>query len=68
MRIGAYQLFEIVSWPALVWCAIELSIRTVTFTPDGMAGTALLGSMAAACIVASRWRSRQLAVASAHPG
>ena len=60
MRRQAYLVFEIVAWPAAVWCALEAAARGATGTFDGLSETVLLGSMAATTIVACRWRSRQL--------
>jgi hypothetical protein len=61
MRRSTYSLFEIVAWPAAVWCAIELALRAGTTTFDGAGMTAVTGALAAMTIVACRWRGRQLA-------
>ncbi len=61
MRAGAYRLFEIVAWPALAWCALELPLRAATGAAPGMTMAAITGACAAATIVACRWRSRALA-------
>ena len=66
MRLGAYHLFEIVSWPAAAWCGVEVVLRTASGTFDGLAATALTGSMAALTIAACRLRSRQLQPVAAH--
>lgn len=60
MRVRAYSVFEIVAWPAAVWCGIEVALRTATGTFDGIAMTAALGSLAALTIVACRMRTAQL--------
>ena len=61
MKTQAYRLFEVVAWPAAVWCVVELGLRTATGQLDGMPMTAATGAMAALTIVACRWRSAQLA-------
>ncbi len=63
MRSSAYHLFEIVAWPAAVWCALEVSLRTATGDFQGITATALTGACAALTIVACRLRPAQLAVA-----
>jgi hypothetical protein len=63
MRPKAYHLFEIVAWPAAVWCAIEIGLRAATASYDGAAMTAATGALAAMTVVACRWRSAQLAPA-----
>lgn len=65
MRERTYFLFEIVAWPAAVWCAVEMALRAVTGATAGMGGTGLTGACAVLTIVAVRWRSRQLALAAA---
>ena len=65
MRIGAYHLFEIVAWPAAVWCAIELGLRTAVGSADGVWMTIATGLCAASTIGACRMRTAQLARASA---
>ena len=60
MRLTAYSLFEIVAWPAAVWCVLELALRAGTRTYDGAAATAATGALAALTIVACRMRSHQL--------
>ena len=65
MRIGAYRLLEIVAWPALAWCGIEVVLRLATRAPGGLAATALTGAMAALTIAACRLRAAQLAAARA---
>lgn len=64
MRAGAYGLFEIVAWPAAVWCAVEVSLRTAVGAFDGFVMTAAVGSLAASTILACRLRARQLAALS----
>ena len=27
MRVRGYRLFELLAWPAVVWCALEVAIR-----------------------------------------
>jgi len=61
VRLGAYHLFEIVAWPAAVWCAIELALRGVSGAHAGIAMPAITGLCAALTIVACRLRSAQLA-------
>lgn len=65
MRLQAYRVFEIVAWPAAVWCGLELVLRTVTANYQGISITAITGLCAALTIAAGRLRSRQLATASA---
>ncbi len=60
MRIQAYRLFEIVAWPAAVWCAIELLLRGMTGETADMSMTAITGACAALTIVACRARNRSL--------
>lgn len=61
MRQRSYWLFELVAWPAAVWCAAESVIRLGTGATDGLAATALLGACAAGTIVASRTRQAMIA-------
>ncbi len=61
MRIGTYHLFEIVAWPAAVWCAIELGLRTTLGAADGAGMTLATGLCAALTIAACRMRTAQLA-------
>ena len=61
MRREAYRLFEIVSWPAAVWCGAECGLRMALGTPASAAAPALLGVMALGTIWACRARTRQLA-------
>lgn len=63
MRPRAYFLFELVAWPAAVWCGAELVLRTATGEASGIGGTGLTGMCAALTIGAARWRSRQLGLA-----
>lgn len=65
MRIHAYRLFEIVAWPAAVWCAVELALRVATGELAGITATLLTGSCAALTIVAARARSRDIAAPQA---
>ena len=60
MRIHAYRLFEIVAWPAAIWCAVELALRGTTGETAGMSMTAITGASAALTIVACRARNRSL--------
>ena len=61
MRDHAYGIFEIMAWPAAVWCASELVLRTLVREPAGLARTAVIGAMAATTIVCCRWRRGSLA-------
>lgn len=61
MRIQAYRLFEIVAWPALAWCVIEVGLRLTTVQLAGIAPTAVTGACAGLTIVASRARTKDLA-------
>lgn len=61
MRLGAYHLFEIVAWPAAVWCAVELVLRGASGGHAGMAMPTITGLCAGFTIVACRLRSAQLA-------
>lgn len=63
MRARAYFLFELVAWPAAVWCGAELVLRAATGETGGIGGAGLTGMCAALTIVAARWRSRELALA-----
>lgn len=60
MRPQAYRLFEIVAWPAAVWCGVELLLRGATGDFSGAAATALTGAMAGLTIAACRWRTAQV--------
>jgi hypothetical protein len=60
VRLTAYSLFEIVAWPAAVWCALELALRAGSHTHDGAGATAATGALAALTIVACRMRAHQL--------
>ena len=64
MRTRAYFVFELVAWPAAVWCAVELALRVATGDLAGTGGAGLTGTFAALTIVSVRWRSRQLALAA----
>ncbi len=55
-RRESYGVFEIVAWPALVWCAIESTIRVVAFRGDGVAVPGFMAFCAAAMIAAARAR------------
>ncbi|MGE0600739.1 MAG: hypothetical protein AB7J35_04760 [Dehalococcoidia bacterium] len=59
MRIGAYNLFEIVAWPAAVWCTLELVLRTAVGSFDGFGAAATTGTLAVLTIVACRIRTGQ---------
>ncbi|MEO8538792.1 MAG: hypothetical protein ABI577_03560 [bacterium] len=61
MRIQAYRLFEIVAWPAAVWCGIELALRVSTASFEGISMTAITGACALLTIAGTRIRTRQLA-------
>jgi hypothetical protein len=63
LRPRAYFLFELVAWPALVWCGAELVLRLAAGATGGMGSTGLTATCAALTIGAARWRSRQLALA-----
>lgn len=63
MRTRAYFVFELVAWPAAVWCAVELALRVATGENGGMGGAGLTGMSAALTIVAARWRTRRLGLA-----
>lgn len=63
MRLQAYHLFEIVAWPALVWCAVESALRLGVGDHAGLGTTLLTAACAAGTIVAARSRSRSLTVA-----
>jgi len=65
MRIQAYRLFEIVAWPAAVWCAVEVALRLATGELAGVTATLLTGACAALTIVASRARSKDIATPQA---
>ncbi|HML98048.1 MAG TPA: hypothetical protein PKD75_06170 [Tepidiformaceae bacterium] len=60
MRPRAYFLFELVAWPAALWCGTELVLRVATGDTGGLGSAGLTGACAALTIVAARWRSRQL--------
>ncbi|MCE7927303.1 MAG: hypothetical protein HUU14_07695 [Dehalococcoidia bacterium] len=62
MRVGAYHLFELVAWPALAWCALELPLRAASGAAAGTMVTAVTLGCAVATVVACRWRKRALAV------
>lgn len=60
MRITAYHLFEIVAWPALIWCSVEVAIRIAASEPDGLGMTLLTGGCAALTVVGARIRTKQI--------
>jgi len=60
MRHGAYFVFELLAWPALVWCGAELALRAAAGAGGGAGAAALTGACAAGTIVACRWRNRAL--------
>jgi hypothetical protein len=62
VRIGGYHLFEIVAWPAAVWCAIEIGLRGLTGSYDGASMTAITGACAILTVVGCRLRTSQLAL------
>ncbi|MBE7518580.1 MAG: hypothetical protein HS107_04980 [Thermoflexaceae bacterium] len=66
MRAGVYQLFEIVAWPALAWCMLELPLRAVSGVSTGIMATAVTGGCALGTVVACRWRGHALAAAEAN--
>lgn len=68
MRQRAYFLFELVAWPAAVWCVTELVLRVATGETGGIGSAGLTGTFAALTIVSVRWRSRQLAPAAVRQG
>lgn len=65
MRAGAYFLFEIVAWPAAIWCGMELVLRVAMGETAGIDSAGLTGACAALTIVSVRWRSRKPELASA---
>lgn len=60
MRSRAYFLFELVAWPAAVWCAGELLVRAATGATNGIGSASLTGGCAGLTVVACRARARQL--------
>ena len=60
MRLASYRLFEIVSWPAVVWCGAEIVMRCVTGDVPGAAQPGVLFAMAACTVVSCRTRAGQL--------
>ncbi len=64
MRVRGYRLFELLAWPAVVWCALEVGIRTGTGTWEGLPATLLLGACAAGTITAGRMRQAAIAVSN----
>jgi len=60
MRANAYHLFEIVAWPAVVWCGIELLLRSATSNFDGAATTAATGALAGLTVASCRIRANSL--------
>lgn len=63
MRNRSYALFEILAWPALAWCAIEVGVRLAAGASSGLAMTVATGAAAGATVIASRWRRRGLVAA-----
>lgn len=61
MRQRSYWLFELVAWPAAVWCAAEAAIRIGTGATEGLAATVMLGACAAGTIVTARTRQAMIA-------
>jgi hypothetical protein len=60
MRLSAYHLFEIVAWPAAVWCTLEATLRFASGEVEGLATTAATAALAGLTVAACRIRSRQL--------
>jgi hypothetical protein len=60
VRTRAYFLFELVAWPAAVWCAAELLLRAATGETGGSVGAALTGTCAVLTVFACRLRAMQL--------
>lgn len=65
MRTEVYRVFEIVAWPALVWCALELGLRGAVRDFDGAAATTFLGVLASLTVLGCRLRTAQLRLARA---
>lgn len=63
MRDRLYALFEIVAWPALGWCVVEVGVRLATGALSGGAMTVATGMAACATVVASRLRRHALVAA-----
>lgn len=61
MRTRAYFLFELVAWPAAVWCGVELVLRAATGATAGIGSVGLTGGCAVLTVFACRVRTMQLA-------
>ena len=62
MRRGTYAVFEILAWPAAVWCSGECLWRIASGNVAGLEAAALMAAAAVGTIVACRWRMAALAL------
>ena len=65
MRVRTYGVFAIVAWPAFAWGVCEIGLRALSGQASGIPATAFLTASAAACILGSHLRTRQLQAAEA---
>ena len=63
MRSGAYGLFALLAWPALVWCVVEAGLRVLSGYPSGSAPLLLTAGCAVGTIVATHMRRAALVAA-----
>lgn len=54
MKAQGYRVFEIVAWPAVVWCPVEAVLRGIQGDARGAAWATLLAGMAAGMIAGGR--------------
>ena len=54
IRRGAYSVFEIVAWPAIVWSAFELAVRATLMGYQGLGEPSLILACAILTVIACR--------------
>ena len=62
MRRGTYAVFEILAWPAAVWCSGECVWRIASGNVAGLGEPALVAAAAVGTIVACLCRMAALAL------
>jgi hypothetical protein len=63
VRAHAYDLFELVAWPAVAWGGIEAVLRFATGYNTGLADSLLIAAAGVATVTACRMRRTALALA-----
>lgn len=53
-RRGAYSIFAIVAWPAIVWSAFELAVRVTLMAHQGLGEPSLILACAILTVIACR--------------